>query len=262
MHLVVAADIAPLLSGAWFPELFTPWVTAAAFAGREKVAVYLGAANGDHPDMFSMYEAVAARVGIHRCIHVKERATPADVVLIRDRAALVILASGDPHRAWRSFVATGIDAALTYAIRAGCPALGVSAGAINLGTHGFTMPGEPIGAESAEAPYKSLGLFPFAAGAHEEAERWAALRAALALLTQRGEACVGLGLPYGSAVALHPDGTLEVGRRDPGSPAGPMPSPVHIRSKTEDALLAPGTRWRVTRGEQGGGAAELAPCAQ
>jgi len=287
--LIATADISMLLGSSWYPSLVRPEVSRIVQCGRERTAVYLGAANQDDENYFAMYQAVAERAGATHCMHVKEKSMgPSDAEFIRNRCCLVILGGGDTPHAWRVFLTHGIDSALHDAIDAGVPVLGISAGAIQLGVVGLTDPDHrirfrgplkpvhgpasgaaraPAGQDEVEAPYWALGRLPLIAAAHEEANGWAALRAGLASMHAVGLQYAGLGLPYGSGVALLPDGTLEIGTRDKKSDQGvavpllllPCRSracvgeavPISDGTACEETLLQEislelGTRWRLS----------------
>ncbi|KAK3244319.1 hypothetical protein CYMTET_46063 [Cymbomonas tetramitiformis] len=205
----VTADSNSLMCGHWWVDEVGAAVERSLGAGRARAAVYLGASNGDEPVFFEMFVFAAQRLGFtaQQCHHVKAASTPADVAFIANQAALVLLAGGDTHVAWTSACQSGIDGAIRRAADAGAVLVGVSAGAIQLGTHGYGDPEEGYDGP----PYQTLGLLPFVVGAHQEEEGWAGLHAALASINAgglRGAGIpTGLALPFGSGVGARGDGT-------------------------------------------------------
>jgi hypothetical protein len=156
-------------------------------------AAYLGASNGDDPEFFALFEAAMERTGIPMRKHVTA-APKAEELAFLDRAELVLLAGGDVARGWRAFVDAGIDARLRAAIARDAVLVGVSAGAVQLGTAAAFDPGVAL-----------LGLVPHAVDVHDEPE-WAGLSAFVA---KGGGKHVGLGIPLGGGIAVRPDRSVE-----------------------------------------------------
>lgn len=206
-RLFTLADSAPLFSGEWWVDVVGQAVNQAArLSGKKRAAVYLGAANGEAPEFYEMFVYAASRLGMgEACCRNVKAATDTDACAVVAEAALILLAGGDEHHsAWASFEAAALDAALVAAHESGSAVVGISAGAIHIGTHGFLERGS--GRANLGGLYRGLGLVPFVFGAHEEAENWASLRSELASL---GSGTVALGVPYGSTIAFYDDGSLE-----------------------------------------------------
>ena len=123
--------------------------------------------------------------------------------MVADEAAFIVLSGGDPQLGWETMRARGLDAALARAAAAGAVILGVSAGAIHMGAYGFQGGAD----DRSVPPFKTLGLVPYIFGAHDEADDWRHARAALKELPY-GTMCIGL--PFGSACAIHANGAIDV----------------------------------------------------
>lgn len=155
-------------------------------------AAYLGAANGDDPAFYELFQAAVEAVGFAA----EEEAMVRSIFTAEDRewlaaAHLVVLSGGDAERGWRIFEQSGIKEALLERYADGAVLLGVSAGAMHLG-------------------WDYMNLVPALVGAHEEADDWADLRRRMARSPSRVR---GLGLPTGGGLVYHPDGTAEALRR-------------------------------------------------
>jgi cyanophycinase len=92
---------------------------------------------------------------------------------------------------WRTFEETGMSEAILDRRANGAVLVGISAGAIQLG-HG------------------AFDLVPRVIDVHDESAGWETLSTTIESL--RG-AAVGLGIPSGGGVVVHPDGTIEPVRR-------------------------------------------------
>ncbi|MDB4949799.1 MAG: hypothetical protein JWM27_2448 [Gemmatimonadetes bacterium] len=166
-------------------------------------AAYVGASNGDHPDLYGVFAAAMEGLGIGRCRMVPARPSPEDLAFL-DTADLVLLAGGDVERGWRAFEAGGLRQAVARRHREGAVLVGVSAGAVQLGLLGW-----PERDPRPERSFPTFGLVPFAVDAHAEAEEWSTLRSLVGL---RAGALRGIGIPRGGAVVCHPDGSVEAVR--------------------------------------------------
>ena len=132
--MFLCGDSTPLFSAAFFVEVVG---VAAHATGRQSAAVYLGAANGDAADHFEIFCAAVQTLRVPlQPHHVRAATAGAAEVLLVEEAALVVLAGGDVQLGWLAFVSSGLDLALRRAAATGAVLLGISAGAIHLGTHG------------------------------------------------------------------------------------------------------------------------------
>jgi hypothetical protein len=164
-------------------------------------AAYLGASNGDQPDFYSIFLAAMEGIGPAEC-----RMIPADPcaseLAYLEAADVVLLAGGSVERGWRAFEASGVREVVERRYHAGAVLIGVSAGAVQLGTAGW-----PEG--DADAAFPTWGLAPFVVDAHAEDDDWAALRA---VVRARGDGVRGIGIPRGGGLVYHPDHSLEAVR--------------------------------------------------
>ena len=208
----------------------------------KKIACYIGAANGDMVEFFEMGEVATAKVGCASCRFVKTRATADDLDCIAKEAALVLIAGGDPVVGWEAMARNGVCDALKEAHERGAVLVGISAGAMILGSWCFELGGD---AAKKTRTWPALGLVPFAIAPHREASDWSEARKVLRE-DKAEEAAAMLGLPYQSGVCVHPDGTLT-----------PLPAgreTVKLLSAGDDASSSdcvlehfPPTRYRLHR---------------
>lgn len=164
-------------------------------------AAYLGASNGDNPDFYAIFLAAVEGIGPAECRMIP--AVPSDEERAFVRAAdVILLAGGDVAAGWRAFEASGMRDLVERRYREGAVLVGVSAGAVQLGTAGWPE-GEP------DAAFATWGLAPFVVDAHAEDDEWAALRA---VVQARGDGARGIGIPRGGGLVYHADGSLEAVR--------------------------------------------------
>lgn len=165
-------------------------------------AAYLGASNGDDPEFYSLFAAAMEGIGPAECRMIPSAPTDEERAFAA-RADLVLLAGGDVRRGWNAFTANGMREMVERRHREGAVLIGVSAGAVQLGTMGWAE-GEP------GAAFETWGLVPFVVDAHAEASGWRELDA---VVRARGEGARGIGIPLGAGLVYHADGTLEAVRR-------------------------------------------------
>lgn len=177
---------------------------AAALGGSTPSAAYVGASNGDEPAYYDIFEAAMDGIGVSTRHMVMSAYRDRDREAL-ERATLIVLAGGDAARGWSVLQATGMHDVVAERHRAGATLVGISAGAVLLGTHAWNTDD----LTTAE-PFVALGLVPFVVDAHDEAHDWLRLR----MLLARGELPNhAIALPAGSGAIYHADGTLEALRR-------------------------------------------------
>ena len=175
-----------------------------AVGSAEPRAAYVGAANGDQPEYYSIFEGAMEMIGVRDRRMILSDYSAADRAYLRS-ADLIVLAGGDVGAGLRVLRETGMDDDLDERRREGAVLVGVSAGAVHLGAMGWLgdapAEGELVG---------TLGIVPFSVDAHDEASEWRRLRQ---LLVRSLPGSVGIGVPTGGGIIHHPDGTVEpVGR--------------------------------------------------
>lgn len=196
------ADSQLLFSSPGGRPLLAPAVDAMVRA--EPRAAYVGAANGDRPEYFSIFEGAMERIGVRDRRMIRSDYSPRDRAYLRS-ADLIVLGGGDVGAGLRVLRETGMDDDLDERWREGAVLVGVSAGAVHLGTAGW--PGdEPAEGERVDA----LGIVPFPVDVHDEAGGWRRLRQ---LVARSLPGSVGIGVPMGGGIIHHPGGEVEpVGR--------------------------------------------------
>ena len=163
-------------------------------------AAYLGASNGDVPDFYELFSGAMEGVGISRCRMIPSRPSDEDRAWLAS-AHVILLAGGDPLLGWETFQKNGVEPLLRARYREGAVLMGISAGAMQLGTRAW--PEHPPPGELSLFPV--LGLAPFLVGVHE-APDWKELKRAM---HAAGPGTRGVGIPFGGGALVHPDGTLE-----------------------------------------------------
>jgi len=229
--LFITADSRPLFGG-WFASTVGAAVAASVHRFRRgNLVFYLGACNGDDLSSFQIFEAACRKLPPLEVRHLRVSAPAVadDMARLEDEAALIVLAGSDVRRGWQAMCSCGLDSAVRRAVARGAVLLGVSAGAVLMGS---------VGHEGGE-PFAALGVAPFLLGAHAGDEDWRMARRALASAQGsrgsgggggsggRGRGCggsggrgggggsgdfgqaVGVGILAGGAAALSPDGTVE-----------------------------------------------------
>jgi hypothetical protein len=164
-------------------------------------AAYLGASNGDNPDFYSIFLAAVEALGPAECRMIPAEPSDAECAFL-ESADVVLLAGGDVEHGWLAFTESGVGEVVERRYREGAVLIGVSAGAVQLGTAGWPE-GDP------DAAFPTWGFAPFVVDAHAEDEDWATLRS---VVRARGAGARGIGIPRGAGVILYPDRTLEAVR--------------------------------------------------
>jgi cyanophycinase len=171
-------------------------------------AAYLGASNGDRPEFYEIFTAAMDNVGLSACRMISS-AFPPDERAFLESAELILLAGGDVRLGWDTFQRTGIKDVLLARYAQGAALIGISAGAVQLGRHALFEDSQ----SSATQLIDMLNLAPAVVDAHDERGEWARLSHAVHLMEGT---VMGLGLPSGGGVVVHPDTTFE-----------PLRHPVH-----------------------------------
>lgn len=177
-----------------FDERFTTRIARALRKeARHATAAYLGASNGDVPEFFEIFSAAMDRMGVGTRMHVHAEPSRAEMAFLAS-ADLVVLAGGDVARGWKAFERAGLVESLRTRHAASAVLVGVSAGAVHLGTAAAFDPEVPL-----------LSFVPHAISVHEEPE-WAD---GVALVESSEGRHVVLGIPLGGAAIVHDDRSVE-----------------------------------------------------
>ncbi len=163
-------------------------------------AAYIGAANGDRPEFYSLFVAAMQGIGVDDCHMIRASLPPEDASVLAS-ADIILLAGGEVDLGCRMMTETGAGELIQRRYQQGCVLIGISAGAVQLGRHGVLRTGE-----SSFQLVDALNVLPFLVGVHEESDDWTGLASVVQLL--EGSA-VGLGIPAGGGFVFHPDGTLQ-----------------------------------------------------
>jgi len=177
-----------------------------AIENPEPRAAYVGAANGDQPEYYSIFEGAMEMIGVRDRRMVLSGYTAQDRAYLRS-ADIIVLAGGNVGAGLHVLRETGMDDDLDERRREGAVLVGVSAGAVQLGAMGW-LGDEPADGELVGA----LGIVPFSVDAHDAAGGWRRLRQ-LVLRSLPGS--VGIGIPAGGGIIHHPDGSVEPVGRSP-----------------------------------------------
>jgi peptidase E len=183
-------------------ELFLQQVRAHLDSENPKAA-YVGAANGDRPEFYELFRGAMDGIGISDCRMIPAEPGDEDLAFF-DEADLILLAGGDVRQGWRSMKSSGLQSKVIERYYTGAVLMGVSAGAVQLGMHGFIE-------KTADnfRLFDTFKLVPLLIDAHDEPE-WRQLKRSLG---KAEEHVRGLGIPSGAGAILHPDLTLEAVRR-------------------------------------------------
>jgi len=169
----------------------------------EAKAAYVGASNGDLPEFFELFRGAMEGVGITDCRMIPSEPSDEDLRYF-DEADVILLAGGDVRQGWRVMKRNGLQQKLFERYYTGAVLIGVSAGSVQLGLHGF--------AEKDSGKHRLFDTFklvPMLIDVHAEPE-WSRLHECL---PKAEEHTRGLGIPSGAGAILHPDLTLEAVRR-------------------------------------------------
>ena len=168
-------------------------------------AAYIGASNGDRPEFYGIFEAAVDAIGITDRRMIDSSFGPDDRTFL-ERSQLIVLAGGDVRLGWTTFEKTGMKDVILDRYIHGAVLVGVSAGAVQLGTYGIV--------ETSESPATELlDVFKLVAviiDTHDERADWARLSRTIQSLEG---AATGLGIPSGGGVIVHADATIEPLRR-------------------------------------------------
>jgi cyanophycinase len=164
-------------------------------------AAYIGASNGDRPEFYEIFAAAMQSVGVadHRRI---DSAFGADDRAFLESAQIILLAGGEVRVGWDAFERTGMKDVILARYAAGAVLLGISAGAIQFGRQAIVAAPESAASELLDV----FNLVDAVVDVHDERNEWSRLSSTIHLLEG---AAIGLGIPTGGGLAVHPDGEIE-----------------------------------------------------
>ncbi|MEP7243755.1 MAG: Type 1 glutamine amidotransferase-like domain-containing protein [Gammaproteobacteria bacterium] len=168
---------------------------------------YIGASNGDSPEAYSILIAALDQIQVRSKRHITAALSAEDREFL-EQADIVVLAGGDVEAGWNVFTRTGLRQVIESRYREGAVLIGVSAGAIQLGTHA-ALAGES-GNSGDSRLIETFGLVRLILDVHDEQRDWQTLSSTIHLLEGSAR---GVGVPSGAGLIAHPDGTLEPIRR-------------------------------------------------
>jgi len=163
-------------------------------------AAYLGAANGDEAQFYSIFAAAMDGIGINNYRMIRSSFPTEDAAFINE-ADIILLAGGEVERGWDIFVENGLQEVLIRRYYEGATLIGVSAGAVHLGLFGWRE-----GESASKNLIRTLGLVPFVIDVHEEKEDWERLKQALRIAAPTTH---GIGIPAGAGMIFHADRSIE-----------------------------------------------------
>jgi cyanophycinase len=169
--------------------------------GGPACAAYIGASNGDRGEFFEIFAAAMDGAGVTER-HMIRSAFAAGDRAILERAQVIVLAGGDVEVGWTVFEKTGMKDIIRQRYADGAVLIGVSAGAIQLGRYAAIATPESNGTQLLDM----FNFVPLVVDVHDEPREWTTLSSTIHLLEG---AAVGLGIPSGGGVIVHPDATIE-----------------------------------------------------
>ncbi len=170
----------------------------------EPKAAYVGAANDNNPEYYSIFEAAMNNIGIVNCKMISMSFDKEDKKYVEE-ADLILLAGGDVVKGMNFFKHKGITELIVKRYMEGALLIGISAGAVQFGSCGFKDD------ENSEYLFKSnlietIRLIPFAISVHNENDNWRELKVIINLSEGRER---GVGIPGGAGMIYHSDHTVE-----------------------------------------------------
>src|SRR3954447_20790120 len=126
-------------------------------------AAYIGASNGDRPEFYGIFEAAVDAIGITDRRMIDSSFGPGDRAFV-ERAQLIVLAGGDVRLGWNTFEKTGMKDVILDRYAKGAVLVGISAGAVQLGSFGIVEKPDSPGTDLLEM----FKLVPVVVDTHDE----------------------------------------------------------------------------------------------
>lgn len=168
---------------------------------------YIGAASNDNRSFYLMFRDYMQRCGAGEVILSPLACKRVDLkktLSILESADMVFISGGDVEKGMKVLEEKQILPFLRGLFENGKPFFGISAGSIMLGQKWIRWknPEDDLTASL----FPCMGFAPIILDTHGEEEEWEELRE---LLEKTPEGTMGYGIPAGSGLCIHPDGTLE-----------------------------------------------------
>jgi len=178
-----------------------------AFTGLHKPLVAsIGTANGDSVPFFLMMKTMMVAAGAGEIIRVKLAKTKSNVdeaKRILERADVVFFSGGEPKDGMHWLQHHNLVEYLQDMYKGGKRYVGVSAGAIMLGSEWIKR--EVKGDDNSYVLFDCLNIVPYFFDTHGEDEDWEDLRVGLRLM---GDGAQAIGLPSNNAISGNSEGQL------------------------------------------------------
>jgi cyanophycinase-like exopeptidase len=173
---------------------------------RRPTVAYVGAASGDNAVFRTWIARMLQKAGagaVRLAPLCGKRADPAKAAAVLEEADVVFVSGGDVEEGMKILSDTGMVQTLRRLAGRGKPFFGVSAGSIMLARQWVRWT-DPRDDSSAEL-FPCLDIAPVHCDTHGEADGWEELKALVRLAPAL---TVGHGIVSGTALVVHPDGTI------------------------------------------------------
>lgn len=173
---------------------------------RRPMVAYVGAASGDNPALRLLIGGMLEKAGAGHVVLASlcgRRADPEKAKAVMEAADIAFISGGDVEEGMRIVEQKGMIPFLKRLHRRGMPFFGISAGSIMLARRWVRWT-DPRDDGSAEL-FSCLGFAPVLCDTHGEGERWAELRAVLALSPV---GATGYGIVSGAALVVEAEGSV------------------------------------------------------
>lgn len=169
-------------------------------SSNNPLAAYVGASNGDEKAYFQIFESAMEQIGINNCQMISMNFTKADKDNIK-KADIILLAGGDPKNGWDIFTKHGVDRIVCNRYREGAVVIGVSAGAVQLGSR--VLQENTAGQNEL---FETFNLVPYIIDVHDEKSDWSKLERTIEVSDKKER---GLGVRAGSGFIFYPNHAIE-----------------------------------------------------
>jgi len=163
-------------------------------------AAYIGVNNNNSPVYYEMFICAMAGLEITNCRMISMNLTDEDKATL-SIADIILIAGGEVIDGWNHMQKTGLHELITACYKNGAMLIGISAGAVQLGS---------CAVDDAMNFIDTLNLVPIMLDVHDETHEWRHLRNALQNNSPRQAA---IGIPYGGGMAWFPDQTMQALRK-------------------------------------------------